>query len=82
MDNHKVGYVHDGLEPDRQSAILTLDLSTRLKLVVDMAPKWRYIDSGYFAVHFGKKSYIQWNFSGSNTDGSFTTAISNSFLSP
>ena len=25
---------------------------------------------------------IQLNFSGSNTDGSFTTAISNSFLSP
>ena len=25
---------------------------------------------------------IQWNFSGSNTDVSFTTAISNSFLSP
>ena len=55
MDNHKVGYVHDGLEPDRQSVILTLDLTTRLKLIVDMARKWRYIDSGYFAVHFGKK---------------------------
>ena len=25
---------------------------------------------------------IQWNFNGSNTDGSFTTAVSNSFLSP
>ena len=25
---------------------------------------------------------LQWNFSGSNTDCSFTTAISNSFLSP
>ena len=25
---------------------------------------------------------LQWNFSGSNTDGSFTTAVSNSFLSP
>ena len=26
--------------------------------------------------------HIQWNFNGSNTDGSFTTAVSNSFLSP
>ena len=26
--------------------------------------------------------YIQSNFGGSNTDGSFTTAVSNSFLSP
>ena len=26
--------------------------------------------------------YLQWNFNGSNTDGSFTTAVSNSFLSP
>ena len=25
---------------------------------------------------------IQYNFNGSNTDGSFTTAVSNSFLSP
>ena len=25
---------------------------------------------------------VQWNFSGSNTDGSFTMAVSNSFLSP
>ena len=25
---------------------------------------------------------VQWNCSGSNTDGSFTTAVSNSFLSP
>ena len=25
---------------------------------------------------------IQWNFSGSNTGGSFTTAVSNLFLSP
>ena len=27
-------------------------------------------------------SDIQWNFSGSNTDGSFTTAVSKSFLGP
>ena len=27
-------------------------------------------------------SYIQWVFGGSNTDGSFTMAVSNSFLSP
>ena len=27
-------------------------------------------------------SYVQWNFNGSNTDGSFTTAVLNSFLSP
>ena len=27
------------------------------------------------------KSNLQYNFSGSNTDGSFTTAVSNSFLS-
>ena len=27
-------------------------------------------------------SNIQWNFSGSNNDGSFTTAVSNSFLGP
>ena len=26
--------------------------------------------------------YLLWNFSGSNTDGRFTTAVSNSFLSP
>ena len=30
----------------------------------------------------GKKWYIQYNFDGSNTDGSSTTAVSNSFLSP
>ena len=30
-------------------------------------------------IHFGS---IQWTFSGSNTDRSFTTAVSNSFLSP
>ena len=29
-----------------------------------------------------KSCHIQWNFHGSNTDGSFTTAVSNSFLSP
>ena len=27
-------------------------------------------------------THIQWNFSGSNTDGWFTTAVMNSFLSP
>ena len=26
--------------------------------------------------------YIQWNFNGSNTDGSFTTAVSNLIFSP
>ena len=25
---------------------------------------------------------VQWNFNGSNTDGSFTTTVTNSFLSP
>ena len=29
-----------------------------------------------------KNANIQSNFSGSNTDGTFTTAVSNSFLSP
>ena len=29
-----------------------------------------------------KRSYIQWHFNGSNTDGSFTSAVSNSLLSP
>ena len=33
-------------------------------------------------VYRGRKTTIQENFSGSNTDGSFTTAVSNSFLSP
>ena len=29
-----------------------------------------------------KNTYVQLNFSGSNTDGSFTTAVSNSCFSP
>ena len=31
---------------------------------------------------FARKVYIQYNFSDSNTDGSFITAVSNLFLSP
>ena len=31
---------------------------------------------------FAKIAHVQQNFSGSNTDGSFTTAVSSSFLSP
>ena len=35
----------------------------------------------YFKLKF-VISEVQQNFNGSNTDGSFTTAVSNSFLSP
>ena len=35
-----------------------------------------------YSITFCGHMYIQTNFSGSNTDGSFTTAVSNSFLSP
>ena len=34
------------------------------------------------SVFIDLKYHIQQNFSGSNTDGSFTMAVSNSFLSP
>ena len=34
------------------------------------------------AIRHGHCHQLQWNFNGSNTDGSFTTAVSNSFLSP
>ena len=36
----------------------------------------------YGRLRFQFLEYIQLNFNGSNIDGSFTTAVSNSFLSP
>ena len=43
--------------------------------------EWHYITYIYLEAHH-TNVHIQSNLYGSNTDGSFTTAVSNSFLSP
>ena len=41
-----------------------------------------YVKQYLFILFSWTKIHVQSNFSGSNTDGSFTTAVSNSFLRP
>ena len=48
-----------------------------LSLIRYFVPKSRFLVRNMLYV-----ANIQWNFSGSNTDGWFSTAVSNSFLSP
>ena len=66
------------------SCICLFQTATCLAFIVTCGV-FRYIHTSSVnpAYHWGlDENKIQLNFNGSNTDGSFTTAVSNSFLSP
>ena len=65
------------LDKEREQALGSKDNSTK---TLQLKTNENSPDGTGLQTHF--VAHIQWNFNGSNTDGSFTTAVPNPFLSP